>query len=426
MELSGQHHRLELPESLRTQLFGFRRRVWLIKLAEVCCGALFGVLLGFLATFLLDRLFDTPAWIRLGILAGAMLACAMIPLALHHWVGSHRKLDQLARLLTRTHPGVGDQLLGVIELVRSDSEQARSLVLCRAAVDQVAEDARSRDFTHAVPNPRHRQRALLAGIMLITSAVMLALYPAAAVNAWSRFLAPWSDTPRYTFTMIDSLPDEIVVPHGEPFDVNISLAEGTASQPEQGTARLGIQRPVTAALDGNRYPFSLPAQIDTGWLDVRIGDFRKQVRIEPVLRPEPASFTAEVELPSYLQRDGKLTRDVRHPRGLMRPGRHAVARQGQPGAVPSEGQPRTVFGEHRRGAGRTPGSDDCQPSSPRRDGFESRVQLAGSARSGRSGAVHAQHRCPRRRSALDCLRRPAASQSRARYRTADLPHHRSG
>ena len=53
-------------------------------------------------------------------------------------------------------PAVGDQLLGIIELVRNDFEQARSRTLCVAAIRQVAEDAQKRDFRDAVPHPRHR------------------------------------------------------------------------------------------------------------------------------------------------------------------------------------------------------------------------------------------------------------------------------
>jgi len=55
MYLSSQQRRLALPESLRTQMFAFRRRVWAVKLIEACCGAAFGVLVAYLATFLLDR-----------------------------------------------------------------------------------------------------------------------------------------------------------------------------------------------------------------------------------------------------------------------------------------------------------------------------------------------------------------------------------
>ncbi len=121
MHVSSQKYRLELPESLRAQLFEFRRRVWLIKLVEASCGAAFGVLAGFLATFALDRVWDTPAGVRIGIFVAALLGCALVPLALHRWVWRQRRLEQLARLLSRTHPSIGDQLLGIIELVRSES-----------------------------------------------------------------------------------------------------------------------------------------------------------------------------------------------------------------------------------------------------------------------------------------------------------------
>ena len=185
MHLPSPHHRLELPASLRAQLLAFRRRVWWVKLVEAGCGAAFGVLNAYLATFILDRFWDTPTDVRLGIFIVAAVCCALIPWALHRWVWRRRHLEQLARLLSWTHPRIGDQLLGVIELVGDESEQARSLVLCEAAVKQVAEQARTRDFTDAVPEPKHRRRAVLACGALIVAVGLLALYPAAASNAWA-------------------------------------------------------------------------------------------------------------------------------------------------------------------------------------------------------------------------------------------------
>ena len=125
-------------------MFAFRRRVWAIKLMEAGCGAAFGVLAAYLAMFFLDRVWDTPSSVRLGIFASALVACALVPLALHRWIWRQRRLEQLARLLSRTHPSIGDQLLGIIELVHDEEEQARSLALCEAAVGHVAEQARSR------------------------------------------------------------------------------------------------------------------------------------------------------------------------------------------------------------------------------------------------------------------------------------------
>jgi hypothetical protein len=311
MYLSSQQRRLALPESLRTQMFAFRRRVWAIKLVEAGCGAVFGVLAAYLVTFLLDRVWDTPADVRLGIFALALVACALVPLALHRWIWRQRRLEQLARLLGRTHPSIGDQLLGIIELVNSESEQARSMVLCEAAVQQVAEHAQARDFTDAVPNPKHRRRGVLACGALAIGLGLLALYPAAATNAWARFLLPWRETPRYTFAMVEDLPDRLIVAHGEPFSLPVKLAEQTVSRPSQAEARVGDQPSVVARLADGRYPFELPPQIEAAPLDVRVGDYTKRVRLEPTLRPELTSVEAEIVLPDYLGRTGATKRDVR-------------------------------------------------------------------------------------------------------------------
>jgi hypothetical protein len=230
---------------------------------------------------------------------------------MHRWVWRNRRLEQLARLLSRKHPHVGDQLLGIIELVRNDAEQARSRTLCEAAIEQVAEDARKRDFRDAVPNPRHRQWAALVTVPAIAALALAAVYPAAAGNAWARLLLPWKDTPRYTFAAIEPLPETVVVAHGEPFSIEVRLRENSATRPAEGVVQFGEQQPITAALVDGRYAFELPGQIDAGRLEVRIGDYFQSVRIEPKLRPELSSVAAVYALPDYLGRPGTQTRDVR-------------------------------------------------------------------------------------------------------------------
>jgi hypothetical protein len=292
-------------------MLAYRRRVWTVKLAEAGCGAAFGVLAAYLVTFTLDRLSDTPAGVRLSLFWAAVAACALVPLALHRWVWRQRRLEQLARLLGRTFPGIGDQLLGVIELVRNESEQSRSLALCEAAVEQVAQQARSRDFTTAVPNPRHVRRAGLALTALAAGLILLARYPPAAANAWARFLLPWRDTPRYTFAKVEPLPDPLVVAHGEPFLLTLRLAEDTASRPTRAEARVGGQAPLAADPGGEGYEITVPPQIDVARLGVRVGDFRQSVRLEPTLRPELTAVVADVALPEYLGRTQPIKKDVR-------------------------------------------------------------------------------------------------------------------
>ncbi|MGQ0635862.1 MAG: hypothetical protein ACT4QC_14720 [Planctomycetaceae bacterium] len=303
--------RLQLPQSLQQQLYEFRRRVWRIKMIEALCGAAFATLVAFLALFAFDRAGETPAWARLALFIVTLCGAALVPAALHRWVWRHRKLDQLARLLARRHPLVGDQLLGIIELVRDDAEQSRSPALCAAAIGQVAEDAQGRDLSDGVPRPRHRLWAGLVAFALVPAAVLFAMFPQAASNAWGRLIAPWRASPRYTFTAIEPLPESLVVAHGEPFTLLARLASHTAWRPETGRAELPGQAPLAVELRDGAYEFQFPAQIEPGEVQLRIGDWRGRVSLSPMLRPELASVVADVTLPEYLGRSGPEHKDVR-------------------------------------------------------------------------------------------------------------------
>jgi hypothetical protein len=311
MSLTRTRDHLELPASLRAQLHDFRRRVWSVKTAEAACTAVCGVAVAFLLMFVLDRTWDTPGWPRLGLFGTAMLACAAVPLALYRWIWRNRRNDQLARLVARSQPLAGDQLLGVIELVESDSEQARSPALCAAAVAQVADNTSRHDLRGAVPHPRHRLWAGLAAVAAVAALVLVAVFPAAASNAWARLTRPWKSISRYTFAAVAPFPSRMIVAHGEPFTAETQLREKTEWRPARGVARLDNHPTVAAGLAGGRYAFDLPALLRPGRLDVRIGDWRQHVRVVPMLRPELTAVVADVTLPGYLGRPATLRKDVR-------------------------------------------------------------------------------------------------------------------
>lgn len=302
---------LQIPESLREKLLEFRSRVWRLKMFEAFAAALIGILIGFLLTYALDRFFDTPRLLRGLIFAGAVVACALVPLALERWVWRRRRMDQLARLLSQTHPNAGDQLLGVIELSEDTSEQNRSPVLVEAAIKQVAENVEGQDLSDAIPNPRHVQRGWAAGLLAAAAACLLMFTASAATNAWARFLAPWSDTPRFTFASIKPLPETLVVPHGESFEVAIDLAEQTEWKPSEAQVNLSGHAPEKAQLQEQGYRFELPGQIEQSELNVRVGDYSGQTAIKPMLRPELNSLSADVKLPEYLGHTKQLTKEIR-------------------------------------------------------------------------------------------------------------------
>lgn len=302
---------LQVPPALQSQLHDYRRRVWTIKLVEATAAAALSLLIAFLTVFILDRFWDTPQWIRMGVAMAAAIGFLTVPVFLQRWVWRFRRLDQLAQLLRRKVPRLGDQLLGIIELAENRWEQARSRALCQAAIEQVARDAEKYDFRTATPPSRYRPFLSMLVVVGGIIAVLTFLAPAATSNAWARLLRPWENTPRYTFAAVAALPAEQVVAHGEPFVVNVALEKNAVWHPQMGRAYLGAQPAVTAQLVGGGYRFEFPSQIDAQPLQVRIGDARLTTRVEPKLRPELTSIVGKVRLPEYLGQAAVQEKDAR-------------------------------------------------------------------------------------------------------------------
>ena len=137
------------------------------------------------------------------------------------------------------------------------------------------------------------------------------LVPEAAANAWARFLAPWRQTDRFTFTRVERLQETIVVPRGEPASLPVRLTDETRWRPERATARIGSQEPLAASLEGEGYAFTLPPQLVSSTLALAAGDARDRARIEPMPRPEIVRLAAEIMLPNYLGRTGILRQEIR-------------------------------------------------------------------------------------------------------------------
>ena len=155
-------------------------------------------------------------------------------------------MEQVARLLKHKFPALGDQLLGVVELAHSDKDLGNSTRLAQAAVQQVDAAVRERDFSNAVPNARHRFWATVVAVPMMLAIVALAVVPAAGFNAMARWLMPWRKVDRYTFAQVENLPRQIVVPHGEEFDVDASLSSTTRWSPARASARFDGQSMVKA------------------------------------------------------------------------------------------------------------------------------------------------------------------------------------
>jgi len=291
----------ELPLILETKLADFRRRVWIVKLTEGLLAAAFGLVLSYLIVFALDRVMETPVWLRATLLiAGALMLGLGLPLKWHRWVWRQRQLEDAARLLRRTFPRLGDQLLGIVELSRHE-DASRSERLVQAAMEQAADAVKDKDFTHAVPEAKHFQWGWAAGVTAMLAMAVLAFVPDAAWNAMVRWVTPWSDAERFTFAKIEKLPDRLVVPYAEPFDLKVRLDKSTRWSPSTAKARISDQPMIVSPLKEGTYPLAFPPQKEDAALSLSLGDVRKTVSVLPRTRPELTALSVRTRLPEYLK-----------------------------------------------------------------------------------------------------------------------------
>ena len=311
MSLAKDRSGIEIPDRMRTKLEKFQKKVWIIKLAEGLLAAAFGLLVSYLLVFVLDRFFDTSALVRTAILIAGTLGLAVwFPLVCHKWIWKNRKLEQVARLLKYKFPRLGDHLLGIIQLVNNDQESQRSEALTRAALAQVDEETKDREFANAVPYPKHVRWAFIAGVPAVIAIAALVIVPAAGSNAMVRWLMPWKKTERYTFAQIENLPESIVVPVAEKFSLNATLSPETQWAPKTASASVG-EASISAPQQNGQYGFQIPPLKQNSKLNVSIGDIRETVEITPMARPEISQLLANITLPDYLQRTEPVVKDIR-------------------------------------------------------------------------------------------------------------------
>ncbi|NQX00482.1 hypothetical protein HQ447_07460, partial [bacterium] len=294
--------KVAIPESLRLQLDGFRRHLWRVKILEAVAAGVIGLLVSFLLVYGSDRIWQTPGWVRLAILiSGVSLFAVFAPYWLHRWVWRQRRETQLARLIAKRYPGLGDRLLGVIELQEQEGNaDTLSPRLREAAMEAVAIEAGKRQLDEALPPQRHRWWALAAVCLALIAAAAFTLTPRAGYNAFQRWLMPLSATQRYTFTRLENPPFYRAVAFGEAFEITLRLSQDSEQRPPAATGRYGLQPVVQATLKNGEYRFTIPGQQDPGTLAFRIGDLRHECRVEPMPRPSMENVTAQITSPAYL------------------------------------------------------------------------------------------------------------------------------
>ena len=293
---------LSIPEGLRHQFNKLEKRLLRFDTIVAVCGCAGSLLLSYALIFISDRLWDTPSWIRVIFTGGGIAAAGWFVHGYgRRWIWGSRSFPALATLVQKRYRRLGDRLLGIVELADESKRPANfSAALCTAAINQVAAEAAKIDFQQAVGTKRPRRYMLGLAAAVAVAALFWIVAPQAGWNALLRWAWPTFNVARYTFVNFDHLPDHLVVPHGEPFQLAVELNANSLLHPSQVTASFEKQTPVTAPVKSGIAALQLPGQTETGILTLSAGDMKRTIRIEPAFRPELKQLTAHIELPAYL------------------------------------------------------------------------------------------------------------------------------
>jgi hypothetical protein len=301
---SSSQNRLQLPPELRARIGAFEARLRRVETVIATAAALCGLLGAFGLVFVLDRLVDTPVPVRLA-LALAALAGLAVSVAYwgRRWIWGRRDDRALSRMIQRRFPRLGDRLLGAVELAEGvDRPGLGSPALRRAAVAQVARESAAFDFTRAVATRSARRATTVFLLLLAAVATGVWHFPQAGRNALLRWIRPLAPVERFTFVRLEDMPSELVVAHGEPFEIACVVKSGSSWRPVRASCRVERQPRIGARVTGDRAVFRVPGQTQPGDLTLRIGDVARSMRILPAHRPALLSLGARVHLPAYLQR----------------------------------------------------------------------------------------------------------------------------
>ena len=292
-----------LPEALRQQFAQVERRLWRVETTVAVGAALGGLMFSFLALFVSDRFWDTPVWLRLALgLCGLTAASAAGLVWARRWIWQRRDLRALANLVQKRYRRLGDRLLGIVELANETRHNANfSPALYHAAINQVADEAKGYDFSQSV-NARTARKSSLGAAGLAGCLVLLfVILPQSGWNAFQRWALPTANIDRYTLVALEGLPKELIVPHGEAFNIAASVKYRSFWKPSRALGLWPRQPAVESGVEGGRVMLKVSGKVENGVLEVRVGDAKALVKVLPTYRPSLQELAAQIQLPDYLR-----------------------------------------------------------------------------------------------------------------------------
>ncbi|MDE2714289.1 MAG: hypothetical protein OSB74_07985 [Verrucomicrobiota bacterium] len=356
-----------LPEKLRGKFKSLERKLWFVDTLITLCGIACGLVVAYLLLFMSDRFWNTPAELRFAFtLAGGAVALHFAWFWSKHWIVNRRDNRVLAAIVQRKHRRMGDRLMSAVELTSIDQRpEDVSEELCRAAIEQIDRESEKISFNKAVSTRKSRIAFVLAVLVLGVLSLPLRYTSDASQNALQRAV-PGGGAERYTFVQNGDLqvngrdPEKgtkgtFYVPRGEQLKLTSKFdfadqKDGTpfwetlggwwqethnavervddylgdnkigtdfantfsGVLPNPGEAVLSHGKNIQQAIMQNgQVVYQLTAGTKPMGLHLRVGDMRREARIEPVARPALKSLHVSLSYPDYLHYPKAESMDVR-------------------------------------------------------------------------------------------------------------------
>jgi len=298
---------IELPEGLQQRLRAFARADRWAEFQTAWAACWIALAASVVTLLIVDRVMETPIGLRCAISLAGWAAAALRPLRwLYRWVWARPDWRKLAQRLQTQLPEIGDRLLGAVELAWAPSESVGSVALRRAAIAQVAREMESVDFLRAVAHrPRRIATAWALGFAVLGWVGVWAA-PDLVRNAIQRWWNPVRPVPRWTFVRLERWPDELILPVGEPFELECRVMSRVPWLAGRASLRVvpirawvGMRWVQPIGSDG-RVRCRIPGITEPSWLTLRVGDAIARARLRPEQRPALVRLEALVQPPAWL------------------------------------------------------------------------------------------------------------------------------
>jgi len=294
-----------LPENLKNKIISFEKKLLFTETSITISSSILSIALPFLILFISDRIFDTSKITRTILAACALSLSSMYIFNwLDKWVFRRRSYSNIAIIIQKKFKSLGDKLQGAVELASEENKNLYSEELRQAALLQIAKETEKLDFLKAIDRKKTRKFVILSLVILIITGLIAKFATPAFFNSFKRLIIPFSNTQRFTFVIPEQIPEKLIVPIEENFNLTIQLSKSTISKPQTGVAEL-LGNKVSSKKISDKYTFNFPGISNQSLISLRIGDWRKKITVIPVYRTSPIEIYADIIYPEYIGKNDK-------------------------------------------------------------------------------------------------------------------------